>query len=780
MPVDDALPIARQIAAALEAAHEQGIVHRDLKPANVKVDGRRHGEGPRLRPREGAGPRWSAGAADPTLSPTLTARMTRLGMILGTAAYMAPEQARGQAGRQARRHLGVRRGALRNAHGQRAFLGEDVSDTLAAVLRQDVDYRALPRETPPSLRQLLRRCLERDLHHRLHDMADVRIALEEAALGDGSVIAEPASDAGVPRLSTPSLTLVAVLSLVAGAFAAHWLWRAPAPPAAERVVRLTVVPPSGVMAIQQPAVSPDGTFVVFVGYSAGGRQLYLQRFDRAEPAPIDQTDGAQQPLVSPDGRWIAFLRSGHLERVRADGGDPLKVADIASPTPGAAWMPGGELVVSTAWLGGLVAAPAEGGPLRPLLEPDAARGEKGLWYPHALGDGRHLLYTVWHAGSGLNDAEIGVLDVSTGETRMIGPGADASLVAPDILVFFRAGAYYATRVDPTTLARLGDPIRVLDNAEDIPPEGYVPGVDVALGTVAYVTGAFTEATTLTWVSPGGHLDPLPFPARAYTSLSLAPDRHRAAVGVLENGRYLVRILDFDRKTDDAADVPDGTWTPQWHPDGRRLAVRTMRKGDFDVYLKDLTVTDPMQPLLTSDADETPEAWTPDGRRLIFEQSNPDGHYDSKAIDLEHPAALQPVADISGNDMNAVSPDGHWLASCDNHTGRLEVYVRPLAGHGAALRVSPNGGSAVAWSTTGHELFYARPPDIMAVTYRDPDGRFDVERERVWATVPGNPLRSVFAVGADGRLLIAVPRTAPAPSHLRVILNWDAELRRKLQ
>jgi eukaryotic-like serine/threonine-protein kinase len=660
------------------------------------------------------------------------------------------------------------------------FNGDDVSDTLAAVLRHPVDFDALPRDTPPALRQLLRQCLERDPRNRLHDMADARIVLEEIARGGVGPAAPPvASRRGVAAWW---LGVVALTSLVVGGAAVAWLGRRPAAPAGARVVRLTVVPPAGVENPGQPAIAPDGSFVVFVGYTdTGGSRLYLQRFDRNEATAIDHTDGAAQPLVSPDGRWIGFLRSGHLERIRTDGSDALVVADVATPTPGSAWTRDGQLVVSTAWLAGLSTVSVPGGSLKPLLALDAAKGEKGLWYPYVLPDERRVLYTIWHAGSGLNDAEIGVLDLASGQSRVVGPGAQASFVAPDMLVYFRAGGYYAVRVDPITLAPAGDPVRVLEDAGDIPPEGYLPQVALTPGgTAAYATGRFYADATLAWVAPGGRIEQLPFPPRGYTTLSIAPDGRRAAAGVLEGGRYIVRLLDFDRGTDDRVDLPDGTWSPVWHPDGRRVAVRTMRKGDFDIYLKDLTRSDPMQPLLTTDADEVPQAWTPDGRQLIIEQSNADGHYDLKALDVEHPTDVQAVADHSGNEMVEVSPDGRWLAWSEGHTGRLEVYVAPVQGHGVPVRVSPNGGQAVAWLPKTHELLYARASDIMAVTYHDEGGVFQVTGERLWATVPGAAFDRVFAVGAGGRVLTAVPTGGARHPQLRVILNWNLELEQRLR
>jgi Tol biopolymer transport system component len=582
-------------------------------------------------------------------------------------------------------------------------------------------------------------------------------------------------------MSPAWLVLTAAASIVLGGAGVYWLRPRPAEPAAQRIVRLTVVPPAGVQELEQPAVAPDGRFVVFVGSGSAGSKLYLQRLDQAGALPLEHTDAAAQPLVSPDGRWVAFLRGGHLERMRIDGSDPLVVADVATPTPGSAWTRDGRFLVSRSWLAGLSTVSESGGPVSSLRDPDPATGEKGLWYPFLLPDGRRVLYTIWHAGSGLNDAEIGVLDLGSRQSRVIGPGAQASFVAPDFLVFFRAGGYYAVRVDPATLVPVGDPVRVLEDAADIPPEGYLPSVAVAAsGAAAYVTGRVFLEAALAWVSPGGRVDRLPIQSRAYVTVSLAPDDRRAAAGVLEGGRYLVRLLDFDRKTDDRVDLPDGTWSPVWHPDGRRIAVRTMQKGDFDVYLKDLTVNEPMRPLLTGNADETPQAWTPDGRGLIIEQSNPDGHYDLKMLDLDHPDRLRVVAERSGNERVDVSPDGRWLAWCEDHTGRLETYVRSLDGRSVPVRVSPNGGQAVAWVPRTHELLYARAPDILAVTYRDDGGIFRVVSERLWATVPGAALSRVFAIGADGRVLTVMPTDVASRPQLRVILNWNLELQQKLR
>jgi hypothetical protein len=410
---------------------------------------------------------------------------------------------------------------------------------------------------------------------------------------------------------------------------------------------------------------------------------------------------------------------------------------------------------------------------------DAARGEIGHWYPSALPDGRHALITTWMKASGLNDADVALLDLETGTHRVLFKGSEARYVDPGFLIYLRAGVYYAVRFDPQTAAVSGDPVRVLDDAFGNSPQGDVINTDLSVtGTLAYLSGPHALPRELAWVSASGALDALPFPARGYAGVDVAPDRRRLAVGSLEAGRYLIRLIDLDRRTDDALDLPGSNWDPVWHPDGRRLAFLSMRKGDFDVYWTDLTASNPPEPLLVTEFDDTPHSFLPDASALVVRQSDAEGRYLHKVLPLQPPgppSLLVPFAAGEG----VVSPDGKFLAFVSARSGTDEIYVQPMTGGAPAERVSRTGGTVAAWSRDGRQLFYLRSPEIVAMTFAVDAGRFRPLAERVWSRVEGNYDTTVLEVGTDGRLLVAIDRKNTV-RQIRVIVNWQQEIAAKVR
>ena len=779
IPIEDALPIAIQIARALEGAHDQVIMHRDLKPANIKVTP----DGAVKVLDFGLARAFSNDPSDSSSmnSPTLTASPTRAGMILGTAAYMSPEQARGRTADKRADIWSFGVVLFEMLTGARLFPGETMSDTLAGVLRLEIDWKALPPDTPRPLRQVLKRCLERDRNNRLHDIADARIVLDDITRGAADdVIAAPAPAPVRAGLLWPIAAGLVIAALASGAILSRVLWpaRTIRAAAAMPLTRLTIPLWAGLTDGFQGSVSADGRFVVFTGVAGTKRELYVQRFDEATPRRLERTEGASQPFLSPDGGWVGFRRANKLERIAIDGGDPLVIADAPSAAPGAEWNTDGNIVLSLGWLGGLGVVPASGGTVRTIATPDAAKGEIGFWYPHLLPDGDRVLYTVFRAATGLNDAGIAVLDLRTGRSETLGPGADASFVPPGYLVFYRAGAYQVVRVDPVTLARSGEPARVLNDARGLPPDGDNCEMRVAGTTVVYRPGPILGDVTLHWVAEGGKTEPLPFPPKSYGGGSLSPDRRRLAATVLESGRLSTHLLNLDNGISHPLEIEGAAWRPIFDPDGQRLALRVMRQGNYDTYIKRLDVVGSAEPVAVSaSVDESPLGWTANGASLFLDVSEPDGRYRTKLIDPGDPKSLRTIWDQPSLEAKA-SPDGRWWAFVSRHTGSPRVYLMPANGTGVPEPITRRGG-AIAWSRTKHELLYAHDQEIIAVTYRDDAGRFRVESERVWARLPVTGVENVFEMGTDGRMLISMPATPPLPAQLRVILGWDQELERVL-
>jgi serine/threonine-protein kinase len=779
MALDEALPIAIQICHALEAAHERGVVHRDLKPANIKVseDGAvkvlDFGLAKALAPED------AGTTTDAMNSPTLTAQATAAGIILGTAAYMSPEQARGRTADKRADIWAFGVVLFEMVTGTRLFQGETISDTLAAVLRQDVPFASLPAGTPAELTRLLRRLLERDRRNRVHDIADARLVLEELSRG-GAPDETPAPVPPRSRARWLAAAVAGILLLAIGVALGSWLPWGSSSASATGPIRLVVPMPPGVTNVWGPAASPDGRFVVFVGQAESAvPKLYLHRFDQALPRAIEGTDGAAQPFISPDAKWIAFRRANRLERISIDGGQPMPIADAATGSPSSTWLPGGgPIVYAASWLGGLSAVSPDGGAARKVTSPDTSRREIGHWFPSALPDGKHVLFTVWLKATGLDDAEVALLDVTTGQYRILFKGAEARYVSPGAIVFFRAGVYQAVRFDLESLTPSGDPVRVLDDARGNIPEGGVTHTDIAaVGVAAYLNSTFLPPSRLVWVSAGGRTEALSFPPRRYGTVSLSPDGRRAAVDVLDAGRYTMHLFDLSPPTDNQLDLPGLSWDATWHPDGKRLAFTTILKGDFDAYWKDVTSTAPATPLLATDGDDIPATFASE-KEIIIGQSESDGTYPLKRMTVSPPGKPETLVPYS-SERPEVSRDGKYMAYIADRRGTDEVYVLPLVGGGAPELISTRGGEAVAWSRDNtRELYYARPPEIIAVSLALEGPRLRPMGERVWARVENFRTVRSLNVGPDGRILITIP-TDPITPQIRVVLGWDREIANKL-
>ena len=709
VPLEEALPVARQIAEALEAAHARGIIHRDLKPGNIKLTATGavkvldFGLAKAFDPRPGDGAS-SAGSAGLD-SPTVASPATEPGVILGTAAYMAPEQARGLAVDKRTDIWAFGVVVYEMLAGGRPFEGSTLSDTIAAVLRGEIDWSQLPAGTPHELRVLLRRCLERDPANRLHDIADARLVIADVQRG------EPA-DEGRRRPSGAwklwlGVAAVALAAAIAGALSGARLVTTSSP-AAERsnpIVRFAIDPPPEVTSVTNVTVADNGRFVVYEGQVEGESRLFLRRLDSPDSRPLAGTEGARWPFTSPDGAWIGFFRDGKIYKVSQDGGDPLDVCDVRGG-PGAAWMADGRIVFSRTWLAGLSIVSADGGTPAVLTKPDPGQHEIGHWWPAALPGGR-VLFTIVTAGMGLNDARIALLDPATGTYQTLFPGARASWVPSGHLLFYRTGRYLAVPFDLPSLKVTGEPFAVLEDAQEIDPAGDWPQpvATAASGVVTYLAGPYVPPSRLTWIDAGGKYTPLAFPARPYVNVTLSPDGRRAATGSLEAGRLTIRLFDLDRGAEEMPQIAGMNWNPVWLPDGR-LSFTSMRKGDFDVYVKDVGGSGTETAFLSGPDDTDPVAWLRDGR-LVFQGSEPDGAYPLKLFDPRQPNQITRLTEQHVENGGAVSPDERWLAYQSAATGRTLIYVRALAGNAPGVVLSRNSGEFPAFLRKGRELAFVR-------------------------------------------------------------------------
>jgi eukaryotic-like serine/threonine-protein kinase len=773
LPLEEALPIARQIAEALEAAHARGIIHRDLKPANIKLTV----AGDVKVLDFGLAKALTALGPGAIGSAILANSATVSGVILGTPAYMAPEQTRG-IGVDERADiwaLGVVIYEMLTGH--RPFDGKTTSDTIAAVLTQDIQWGRLPLDTPDELRRLLRRCLQRDPTNRLHDAADARLIIAD-------VESDPHTRWTARRpwgTRTPWLVgaVVTVAIALAAALAARGMFtKGPRPDPWPQTVRFEIEPPPEVMSVPSVAVAADGRFAVYEALVDGEFRFFIRRFDAIESQLVPGTEGARGPFLSPDGEWIGFVRNGKLFKVPTSGGDAVAVCDVQGG-PGSTWAADGTIIFSRAWLSGLSIVSADGGRPRLLTDPDRQKQEIGHWWPTALPDGR-VLFTVVRATTGLNDARIALLDPAKGTYRVLFPGAKPTWLPSGYIVFYRTGRYHAVSFDLSSSSVTGEPFPVLEDARELDPAGdWGQPVSVAAGGVlAYLTGRYVPPSRLTWIDAQGTFTPLGFASRPFIGVKLSPDGHRVATASLEAGRLLIRLLDLDRGTEEMPNIDGMNWNPVWLPDGR-LSYTSMRKGDFDVYVKEAGGTGAERPVLVGPDDTDPIAWTRDGR-LIFQGSEPNGAYPLKLFDPRRATSITRLTEQHVDNGGSLSPDERWLAYQSASIGRSVVYVRPLNAAAPATALSRDSGEFPVFLRDGKTLALVRGQQLVVRPWRDNNGRFEIGQERVVAPLAsgsGWAYGAPYDVSADGRFLALVRTEASAPPRIRVVLGWDREVTR---
>ena len=819
LPLDEALAVARQIAEALEAAHEKGIVHRDLKPPNVKAssEGRTKvldfGLAKAMDP--GAS---SASAADlarsPTImnSPTLTAvHGTQLGVILGTAAYMAPEQARGAAVDKRADIWAFGVVFYEMLSGKRLFEGETVSDTLAAVLRQEIDWQALPAATPTEIRRLLRRCLERNPKNRLHDIADARLVLQEDT---GPQPEAPAAATVASRRAWLSW-IVAALAIGGVGYLGGRGFGPSASPSAPTVAihaRLGLEPAEALLGSdpseirvgsRRPsrtaiALSPDGRWLAFTGEQSGTQQLFLRDLRRDAAAAVAGTTGADNPFFSPDGRWIGFWSDGALRKVPVEGGPTVEICKTGR-LAGADWAADGRIafsamgaVRSIQWVS------ADGGEPAALTKIDPASHELAHLLPRWLPGGR-ILYTTGtlRAASGRRLVIQG--EDGSGRRVLVENATDGRLVADGrYLVFLRGSTLMATRFDSGPGAIVGGAVGMVAGvlvSLNAPNSGLDVGAGQfatsAAGTLVYNAGGMHEDSggVLTRMDRQGRLQPIEMDEGSYLAARFSPDGNRI-LGFTGGSRQAIWVYDVGRRTFTRLPFDGEAAWPIWTPDGKNIVFsgRTTLAGDA-LYQMSADGSGRAAPLPGFGGAGYPSDWSHDGEELVYVETAT-GAPSIHAFSLAGKTTRALVQmDKGGAGYAAVSPDGRWLAYATNEAGRGEVFVQPYAG-GARTPVSAHGGHSPRWARDGRELVFVEPLEgarsaywsvpvaaSSTLTLGTPRRIGEVANGDFGTTTP----LSNFDVAPDGRLLGSSRRNAtPQPTKtLDLITNWFDELEAKL-
>ena len=801
IPVDDALPIARQIAEALEAAHEQGIIHRDLKPANIKVrpDGTvkvldfglaKLAQGP------GPGPQGSVSAL--TQSPTITTpAMTQVGMILGTAAYMSPEQAKGREADKRSDIWAFGCVLFEMLTGRRAFEGDDVSDTLAAVLRADVEFSRLPLETPSAITALLRRCLDRDAKGRLRDIGEARIAIERAiASGPAEVVTREQRGAAQPSRAWRAIPLLACTAL--GAVLAGVVAIALRPAAPLSIVTkfaVTIGQSFSTAPRNVIDVSPDGTQLVFVS----NRQLFRKMLWEFEATPIAGSEspvGLTNPVFAPDGRSIAFITGGGgggtIQTIPSTGGTP-RTFSMTTSNPlgfGLSWSPQGILIGAGG--GGILRLNPNSGASDQLAR---VKANETASYPQMLPDGDSVLYTRGNTDwSPVSEPDVVVHSLKSGEDKIIAHGSHGRYVASGHIVYAVGGVLFAAPFDVQALRTSGEPVAVV--------QGVRRGANGAThfsvsntGVLVYVQGPASTGQPqrdLALIDRNGVVEPLKLPAGLYEAPRVSPDGKRIAFSSFDNKEGIIWTSDVSGANSPLKLTFAGrNRFPIWSPDNAYIAFQSDREGDLAIYVQRADGSGSIERLTTPDkgASQVPDSWSPDGEHLLFSETK-DSEISSWVLSIKDKKVSR-FGDIrSLLPIDAVfSPNGAWVAYQSGRPGDNGVFVQPFPAIGNGKYQISRGAAAhhPAWSRDGKEIIYipAQANPVVVSVNTQPIFAFSKTiRELPTKGIESGPssIRN-YDVMPDGRLLGVVnageSTGAPVAQEIRVILNWFEELKQKV-
>jgi eukaryotic-like serine/threonine-protein kinase len=781
IPIDQALLIARQIAEALEAAHEKGIIHRDLKPANIKITS----TGVVKVLDFGLAKIYAGDSAGPDLLHAPTD--TRDGMILGTAAYMSPEQARGQAVDKRTDIWAFGCVLYEMLTGRRAFAGEDVSEILAAVIRGEPDWAAVPTDTPLGVGRLLRRCLQKDRKERVHDISDARLEIQEAQGQDSQVTVLPPPVAFRRRERVAwALLAVATSALVALGVLGTLYVRPPRPEPV--VTRLDVITAPTRDAFSF-ALSSDGRQIAFVANGEKGSQLWVRPLDQAEAQPLAGTDGASFPFWAPDGRAVGFFADGKLKRSDLSGGAIQVLADAPAPR-GGTWNPDGIIVFAPTGVDPLMRVAAVGGAVTPVTQ--LGVGQASHRWPQFLPDGRRFLFLAALGSLQTRSVFVGSLD--GGEPARVMPAETAAAYGPPgYLLLVSQGVLTAYPFDTTRATVVGEPTPVAQ-AVGIDDGTFHSAFSVSgSGVLAYRAGAGSKRQ-LVWVDRTGKMVGSigPPDENMPAAPALAPDGQRTAVARLVQGNIDLWLMETSRNvasriTFDAA-IDN---SPLWSPDASQIVFRSSRKGVHDLFVKPANGTTDEQPLLVTSQGKSPLDWSRDGRFLLYSTQDPKTGSDLWVLPMMGEGKPFAIVQGSFDEIEGqFSPDGRWLAYASDESGHYEIYIRSFPEAGGKWQVSTAGGVQPRWQHDGHELFYvASDARLMAVSiHLAPDTRA-LEAGAPVALFPtrlaagvniattGFQARAQYGVASDGRFLMNIASDEAVTSPITVALNWTAALKK---
>jgi eukaryotic-like serine/threonine-protein kinase len=783
IPVDDAVGMAAQIAAALEAAHDKGIIHRDLKPANIALTKEGAVKVLDFGLAKAVGPGVASGAGDVLNSPTITspAALTMGGTILGTAAYMSPEQARGKAVDERSDVWAFGCVLFEMLTGRRPFGTEDLSATLASVLRDEPDWQALPAAARP-LASLLRRLLEKDPARRLRNMGDVKLLLTDAEQPTSPLVAvENVAARPHHRWVVGAAAVGVAVGGVSAALLLPWQRGATPTPRIERFALTSdAAPPSTEPSGRNLAISPDGSRVVYTTGSSPQYQLVVRSIDQVDGTVIAGTDRARDPFFSADGRQIGYATLDELRRVPVDGGSSIRICRVSVVFSGASWAPDDSIIFAQGGGLGLFRVPAAGGEPELIAAPDPSKGESNYLRPTVLPDGRSVLYTVV-LGSGqtrIVARRLGGRDATT----VVESGFGAEYLPSGHLVYGQDQRLMAVPFDPTAFRATGSPVPIQGDVSTKPLTAVANVVATGDGTVVYFSGGPSGGPRqLVWVDHGGaQTRALEQPLEQPRYPRLSPDGGRLAIttGPTGAGNVWVHDLTAASRRPLKLTFEDHNLFPIWSSDGRRIVFITRGRANYlNTVAADGSSLEP-EILATNDEPQVPMTWVP-GTDLVLVAGvtvRAETRQDLKLFQMTGRSWRHWLQTRFEETEARVSADGKWVAYTSDQTGQPEVWVRSFLDAGTPIRVSPDGGHDAVWSPDGRELFYRNGTRMMAAKVAPAAPTMRVESPRQLfdgGFEPGS--QRAFDVGPDGRFLMVAASPRDSSASLVLVRNWGHQI-----
>ncbi len=792
LPLDEALDIARQIADAMEAAHDQGVLHRDLKPGNVMITP----EGTVKVLDFGLAKAFEgeAGSDSLSMSPTITARNTMAGVILGTAGYMSPEQAKGK---QVDRRADIWSFGVvlfEMLAGRQAFTGETASEVLAAVMMREIEWDQLPKNLPLPILRLLRRCLEKDPRRRLRDIGEARLIIEdyianpaaaEAALAPAAAPAASSPASRWPWIAAAAAALIAVLVAWAP-------WRAPAKPPDVMEFDVELAPEPLFSGYGAAAVlSRQGDRIAFCT-DGDDRTMFVRDLSDPVPREIAGTTEAYHQFFSPEGDWIGFFTRTELKKVSIRGGAPLVLAPVAL-NRGGTWTDDGQIIYAPNPNSGLMAIPAAGGEAHAVTQLDSTSGETSHRWPHVIPGRGAVLFTVFNNSPGLVQGRLEVLDLKTGTRKLLHHGGTDPRYVPGYILYVYEQTLFALPFDVQKLEVKGTPVPLVEKLRSSPAEGAAQ-YDVSMnGTLIGMFGEAASADQAELVRVllnGGREDVLIEPMDIYGP-AVSPDGQRVAYTLGSFALADVWVLDLARGTRTRFTFAEGKpdWHPIWSPDGKSIAYSSGDGGTSGSQATVKAADGSGEPLRLSDAQrfQLPEQWTPDGSTLLC-SSNASGNWGIWRLDAHEPGTPEVVLDSPATETSPrLSVDGRWLAYESTESGRQEVYVRPFPGPGGKWQISTRGGQEPRWARHGSELFYRTEDSLYSVPIAARGSTIDVGQPRGRLKLPSGPgsFPGSYDLMPDGSAVILVrdaqkERDAAPLRRVRLTLHWFQRLHTLMQ